>query len=127
MSDLISRQAALDALDKHCDVVCQYSEKQRYVMCGACTLGGAFDVIEQLPSAQPEQEKGMWIAVTERLPEKNGDYIAFSIGGTWNQLSTIELAFWDGASFIPQSFFTVTHWMPLPEPPTIIEAEESET
>lgn len=65
-----------------------------------------------------------WIPVTERLPEKNGDYIAFSIGGTWNQLSTTELAFWDGASFITQSFLTVTHWMPLPEPPTIIEAEE---
>ena len=48
--DLIDRQTALDALDKHCDVVCQYSKKQRSVMCGACTLGTAFDVIEGLPS-----------------------------------------------------------------------------
>lgn len=32
MSDLISRQAAMDALDKQCDIVCQYSKKQRSVM-----------------------------------------------------------------------------------------------
>lgn len=56
MDDLISRQAAVDVLDKHCGVVCQYSKKQRDVMCGACALGTAFDVIEQLPSAQPEHK-----------------------------------------------------------------------
>lgn len=61
MSDLISRQAAMDALDKQCDIVCQYSKKQRSVMCGACPLGTAFDVIEELPSAAPERKTGRWI------------------------------------------------------------------
>lgn len=42
------------------------AKKQRSVMCGACHLGSAFDVIEQLPSAQPEPQ---WIPVSERLPE----------------------------------------------------------
>ena len=55
MDDLISRQAAIDALDALCDRECEYSKKQRSVMCGACHLGSAFDVIEQLPSAQPEK------------------------------------------------------------------------
>ena len=54
MSDLIDRKAVIDALNKMCDVVCQYSKKQRDVMCGACSLGNAFDVIEALPSEQPE-------------------------------------------------------------------------
>lgn len=62
MSDLIDRQAAIDAIDKHCNIVCQYSKKQRSVMCGACPLGTAFDVIEDLPSAESVQHgKWMWV------------------------------------------------------------------
>ena len=52
MDDLILRKAAIDALDALCDRECEYSKKQRNVMCGACHLGSAFDAIEQLPSAQ---------------------------------------------------------------------------
>lgn len=66
--DLISRQAAIDALNKLCGRVCQYSKAQRKVMCGACPLGDAFTVIEDdLPSVQPEQQ---WIPCSERLPDK---------------------------------------------------------
>ena len=54
-NDLISRQAAIDALDALCDRECEYSKQQRSFMCGACRLGSAFDVIDELPSAQPEQ------------------------------------------------------------------------
>lgn len=50
--DLIERQKAIDALDGLCDRECEYSKKQRHVMCGACHLGSAFDVIEQLPPLQ---------------------------------------------------------------------------
>lgn len=52
MADLVDRQALLDAMDKHCDNVCPYSKQQRFVMCGACPLGTAFDVIEQQPSIE---------------------------------------------------------------------------
>ena len=54
MDDLISRQAVNDALDRLCNSVCPYSKKQRYAMCGACTLGGAFDVLCTIPSVQSE-------------------------------------------------------------------------
>jgi hypothetical protein len=57
MKDLIDRQAAIDALDALCDRECEYSKKQRSVMCGACRLGSAFDVIDELPSAQPYTEE----------------------------------------------------------------------
>ena len=77
MSDLISRQAAIDALDALCDMECEYSKQQRSVMCGACRLGSAFDVIDELPSAQPEQQ---WIPVSEALP-KDGVTVWVTIKG----------------------------------------------
>lgn len=80
----------------------------------------AADVIEGLSHAveqMTEWRKNRWIPVTERLPEHSGDYLVYSIGGNWKQLSTIEIAFWNDKNFIVQSFFAVTHWMPLPEPP----------
>jgi len=77
MDDLISRQAAIDALDALCDRECEYSKQQRSFMCGACRLGSAFDVIDELPSAQPEQQ---WIPVSEALP-KDGVTVWVTIKG----------------------------------------------
>ena len=71
MSDLIDRQVIIGALDALCDRECEYSQKQRSFMCGACRLGSAFDVIDELPSVQPQR----WIPVTEALPDKDGDYL----------------------------------------------------
>ena len=53
MSDLISKQAAINALDAICDRECEYPKKQRAVMCASCHLGSAFDAIDELPSAEP--------------------------------------------------------------------------
>lgn len=62
MAEYIDRQAAVDALARLCKRVCQYSEKQRQYMCGACPLGDAFTVIEDdLPAAdvRPVPEGGI--------------------------------------------------------------------
>lgn len=62
MADYIDRQAVNDALDKMCDIVCQYSKRQRYAMCGACPLGSAYDVIENVPPADVQPVRhGKWI------------------------------------------------------------------
>ena len=61
----IDRQAVNDALDKTCDLVCQYSKKQRYAMCGACPLGSAYDVIENVPSADD------WTIIAEYCRKRN--------------------------------------------------------
>lgn len=58
MNDMISRKMAIDALDALCDRECEYSKQQRHVMCGACRLGSAFDVIEELPSVRIESTIG---------------------------------------------------------------------
>jgi len=46
MNDYIKRDHVINALNKLCGRVCQYSKAQRKVMCGACPLGNAFTVIE---------------------------------------------------------------------------------
>jgi len=61
MGDLISRQAAIDALDKRFDSIPKTTE----------ILLLRKD-LRNLPSAQPEQR---WIPVTERLPEKRDWYL----------------------------------------------------
>lgn len=73
MSRLIDADALTDKLESLCDTVCQYSKAQRSVMCGACPLGGAFDVVEDASTVSPdmaqvlayecgkaERKRGMW-------------------------------------------------------------------
>lgn len=56
MSDLISRQAAIDAFKKICNRCGEY-KKNNGVMCGACYLDDGISIVEDLPSAQPEQSE----------------------------------------------------------------------
>ena len=64
---LIDADAAIDVFDKLCDANCVYSKKQRAVMCGACLLGSAFDVIDELPTAE---RKGHWTIGKDSIGHK---------------------------------------------------------
>ena len=59
MDDLISRQQAIDALIK-------------WYGCEPSDIGAFEDIIEKMPSAQPEQR---WIPCSERLPERGKDVL----------------------------------------------------
>lgn len=61
MSDMIDRQAAIDAMRK-CQTYRFSATEPRMIM-----LAAAEEVIEELPSAQPEPK---WIPCSERLPEE---------------------------------------------------------
>ena len=52
MSDLIDRQKALDGL--------KYEMKYGAVI-DQCGLDTAYDIIENMPSAEPEPKKGKWV------------------------------------------------------------------
>ena len=118
MIDLINRQEAIDALDKACDIVCQYSKLQRSVMCGSCPLGSAFDAIEELPSAQP---KSNWIPCSERLP-RTEDFMIITMLDDSGDIPIIYSDFGWYASV--GGFWVVDNetrkdvvaWMPLPKP-----------
>lgn len=63
-----------------------------------------------------------WISVKDRLPEKNGDYLCYLIHDNPkcdNRITTIIwVNMWSnviGDNCVES--YSVTHWMPLPEPP----------
>ena len=61
MSDTISRQAAIDALEK--------SKKTYFDR--TVIIGKMQDIVNNLPSAEPERKKGKWIRITQgAMPEQ---------------------------------------------------------
>jgi hypothetical protein len=56
-----------------------------------------------------------WISVEERLPNESGKYICCTTKGTILIARFYRLI--DGGCFSNHNICTVTHWMPLPEPP----------
>lgn len=108
------------------------------------TLDEAADAIEDLEFACNRYEKDYkdlcaylpkWIPVKERLPEEDGDYLAYvclddnepfvsvlpfdanvPAFGCWEEYYSPETYGWAGSDFF--EIKGVTHWMPLPEPPT---------
>ena len=108
MSELIDRQAAIDAIRASTSKYTGFMEMEMY------TDDDAVEAIEALPSAQSEH----WISCSERLPEKDGryqvtryDYVANTefIDILWYE----ENLWWNRHS---TGDYAVTAWMPLPEP-----------
>ena len=69
-------------------------------------------------AALREQEKRLWIPVTERLPEESGMYIVTANDGHEQRVSFV---LWQKKNRVwnlvgARSYWRVTHWMPLPEP-----------
>lgn len=98
MSDCISRQAAIDAINHE-------------LKCGAvidqCGLETAHGLIEELPPAQPERK---WIPCSERLPEaKQRVLVTFPDG-------TVDIKICIDAGHLKWFFAHMIAWMPLPEP-----------
>lgn len=58
MSELIEKQAAIDALDNYCNEKCKIRD---YNWCPDCQYENFKKVLITLPSAQPEREKGEWV------------------------------------------------------------------
>lgn len=75
MSDLISRQAAIDVIDAVFPVDPMKSEYAQGIACGAAL---AKTYVEQLPSAQSEPKTGKWIRHDEVRNVYGGTYVECS-------------------------------------------------
>ena len=83
------------------------------------------DAIEELSVVVRAQKAVLdkfqsWIPVTERLPEKPGNYLVYANYAKGN-LPFVDVDYYSGKNFATVytccGYYRVTHWMPLPEPP----------
>ena len=118
MDDLISRQAAIDALDfeiVHMTAYCDGKNEGNPLAQYNKGLEDGKKAIEALPSAQPEQR---WIPCSERLPDKSGTYICNCVESGINHVTFIKWQSrykrWDLNG--RRTFWRVTAWKPIPEP-----------
>lgn len=107
MIDLISRQAAIDALDKRFDSIPMEQTTEILLL---------RKDLRELPSVQPEQR---WIPWSSgNLPEESGTYTVTAYDGVTNRVTYAKyqkrLKRWEltGA----RAYWRVLAWMPLPEP-----------
>jgi hypothetical protein len=78
--------------------------------------GFDFDGMESRPLRRPPCEH-CWIPVSERLPEDYADVLAIADNGQ-KLLAWREDGRWQSLVNSPE-LDSVTHWMPLPEPPEV--------
>ena len=126
MSDLISRQAAIDALGER-PMVWVESD---YELGARNQYDADVLALETVPSAQPEQR---WIPCSERLPEEYGEFLVtmtekakakdlgFDIDETYIRKMRYNSNGWQLPRHIPSWINEavkdeVLAWMPLPEP-----------
>ena len=84
------------------------------------------DAIINLFNARPspEDSQGGWIAVSERLPEDNCEVLAFFGNnyrenmGDFYDVEFIREGQWKTLDGEDENNIAVTHWIPLPDPPT---------
>lgn len=67
-----------------------------------------------------EHAKHLWVPVTERLPERLGNYLVY-VNYAKGDLPFVGVDFYSGNSFLTEfscpGYYRISHWMPLPEPP----------
>jgi len=101
MNDLISRQAAIDA-------IADYLSKTTYTSAISFLNTGAL-ILARVPSAQPEHR---WIPCSERTPEENGRYL--TTNSSWGYFE-VDWNVWINGEWLYPNENPVA-WMPLPEP-----------
>ena len=98
-----------------CDEHCPYHEERNNpIRCMTKIVGDAADAIEEL-------QKPRWIPVSERLPEEMMRVFIVIKRPSYTNCLSLKLSIgWYDGEYWNDSFatrYTVTHWMPLPEPP----------
>ncbi len=77
------------------------------------------------PTDKDNNVPSKWISVKDRLPKKNGQYLCNYHFGEYPKMTFTQVLDYYATDIVPHFQHTlgdgsmkVTHWMPLPEPPT---------
>ena len=93
MSRYVDADRLMERYKATCDIVCQYTKKQRDTMCVSCGLGSAIEVLEDFPAADvAEVKRGRW----ERC-----DFSAPSGGYTMYQCSVCACLYNEPSHYCP--------------------------
>ena len=127
MNDLISRQAAIDALAKEMPSLTTpdgCGEFDHDIQITDEAFVDCMQIINELPSAQPEQR---WIPCSERLPETE-EFVLASLTGKYRNITfehACEIADYADGEWLVYAYphmsaekceELIEAWMPLPEP-----------
>ena len=114
MDDLISRQAAIEAIDRYYKDK-RYITRSRTILSAICR--DMKSTMDSLPSAQPEQR---WIPCSERLPEDEQPILFSTTTGRVHQgrfHRDNSVNRWYSSLDKMRAYNNVVNaWMPLPEP-----------
>ena len=83
--------------------------------CGSIINPQAADMLEKL-AAEKDAKKPEWISVNDRLPDSNNVVFACIDDGQCKIVRSAYVSSYGKWKWI-EEHQTVTHWMPLPEPP----------
>ena len=109
MDDLISRQAAIDRINKQREHLQPDIYPQDKIGDAAYQICAEF--IERMPSAQHMESR--WIPVSERLPEEMGTYMTTIDYGEHGLVTGQRYYYGRGLKWNDEC---VIAWMPLPNP-----------
>lgn len=116
---LIDAEAYENKLNRYCDENCKYTKKERYVMCDACELGIAFEILEDTPATDVrENVQPQWIPCSERLPATEEKVLCCTV--TRKGIKNIVIGYFyrdeSSGGWACGMNSNVKAWMPLPEP-----------
>ena len=115
-TDTISRQEAINLIERYCDNGCEIAEDK---WCPDCQQSQFAKMIKALP---PLPSRPQWIPCSERLPEQPNpnpelEGKPLDIYLVCKQDNIPFRAFWNGRNFTDGcTTLDVDAWMPLPEP-----------
>ena len=103
---------------------CPRYEQYEYGGTAECYEKLMLEAADALEAALREQEDRRWIPVTERLPERDGQYLCNYHFGKHRDMTFTRVLDYYVTDSVPHFQHTlgdttmkVTHWMPMPEPP----------
>ena len=117
MNDLISRQAAIDAIKGLPHWIMDANGEFQSVDPSTVSMLDPDDAVAALENLPPEE---MWVSCNDRLPEEKGEYLVTYHPCWWDQVgSSLEVgldSFRGKTAWARKKFQRVVAWMKKPEP-----------